>query len=61
MMDLMALLHGRNDVLDDAVDNGKQCEKRSERSGRLKQGLGNPPSEGAVMREEARFSLRGAV
>ena len=61
MTDFMTLLHGRNDVPDDAVDNRRQCDKRRKRSGPLKQGLENPPSEGGVMRQEARFFLRGAV
>ena len=61
VMDLMTVRHSRNGDLDDAEGKRKHSKKNERALRALKQGLGNPPSEGGVMREEARFFLRGAV
>ena len=57
----MTIRHSTNNVLDAAVDDHEWWEQDRRAVRALKQGLGNPPSAGRVMREEARFFLRGAV
>ena len=49
----MTVRHSNNDVLDDAVHDRKPYEQDRRAVRALKQGLGNPPSEGGVFREES--------
>ena len=61
MMDLMTIRHSNNDVLDDAKENRKRCEKKKRAVRALKQGLGNPPSAGQVPKNHSFEFVNSAV